>query len=107
MAGYATDSDYARDSADSCDQRSESTGEVDTACEELRDRAIVFTVSAVSNKLYNFLTYPSVLQVFCGVSIVIIGVAVVWEIIYLAAGCNNRLPVPREGNQGNNDEDKL
>ena len=27
----------------------------------------------------------------------IIGVSVVWEIIYLAAGCNNHLPVPREG----------
>ena len=42
----------------------------------------------------------------CGVSIIIIGVAVVWEIIYMAAGCNNRLPVPREGND-DTDEDKL
>ena len=50
LAGYATDSDYARDSAEGCDRRSESTGEVDTACEELRDRATQFTVSAVRNK---------------------------------------------------------
>lgn len=54
LAGYAADSDYARDSADGCDRRSESTGEVDTACEELRDRATEFTVYAVSNKLYHF-----------------------------------------------------
>ena len=59
LAGYATDSNFARDSADNCDRRSESTGEVDTACEELRDRASEFTVYAVSNKLYTFSCIPS------------------------------------------------
>ena len=50
LVGYANDSYYARVNAEGCDRLSESTGEVNTACEELRDRATQFIVSAVSNK---------------------------------------------------------
>ena len=59
LAGYAADSNFARDSAENCDRRSESSGEVDTACEELRDRATELTVYSVSIKqCYYFIYIP-------------------------------------------------
>ena len=65
LAGYAYGSDYAIDSARSCDRRSESMGEVDTACEELRDHAIILIVYTVRKEaiLNNYTLY---LHVFIG-----------------------------------------
>ena len=59
LAGYADGSDYTIDSARSCDRRSESMGEVDTACEELRDHAIILIVYTVRKEaiLNNYTLY--------------------------------------------------
>ena len=50
-AGYAEGIHQARDSADSCDRHAESVGEVDTACDSLRDHATEYIVVTVSNEI--------------------------------------------------------
>ena len=58
FGGYAFHIAGAINSANSCDRYSKSDGDVDTACKELRDLAIEFTLYAVSNKAIILLDIP-------------------------------------------------
>ena len=51
-AGYVQGVIFAGDRGDNCDRRSEAAGEVDTACEELRDRATIYILMAVSSEAF-------------------------------------------------------